>query len=95
MVGWQSQNTVNISGTVGTPNDNIKGWKYNILYGGEVYGASRGLESLKPKEREFSYSIWTKVNILRGAWVQGNVFGGGDSGMVKQDAEVNIGTSTP
>ena len=90
-VGRQSQNTVNIAGTIGTPKDDEKGWTYQNIYGGEVYGASRGLESLKPKETEFSYSIWTKVNILRGAWVQGNVFGGGGSGIVKCDAEVNVG----
>ena len=36
-------------------------------------------------------SVWTEVNLLPGAYVQGNVFGGGDNGMVKQDADVNVG----
>ena len=31
------------------------------------------------------------MNILRGAIVHGNVFGAGDSGMVKKDSEVVVG----
>jgi hypothetical protein len=88
-LGKQSQNTVNISGTVGTPYDTDKGWTYNQNYGGEVYGASRGMSSLD--SNEFSNSVWTQVNVLNGAIIMGNVYGGGDSGIVKKDTEVNIG----
>ena len=80
--GWQSQCTVNISGTIGTPTD------YQAHYGGEVYGASRGLSS---DNTQIATSVWTKVHIKEGADVQGNVFGGGDAGMVKKDSEVIIG----
>ena len=80
--GWQSQNTVNISGIIGTPTD------YQAHYGGEVYGASRGLSS---DNTQIATSVWTKVHIKEGADVQGNVFGGGDAGMVKKDSEVIIG----
>ena len=83
--GWWSECAVNIAGTVGSHTD------FQKEYGGEVYGASRGETELKDRESEFSYVIWTKVNVLRGAWVKGNVFGGGDSGMVKRDTEVNVG----
>ena len=89
--GWQSQCTVNIRGEVGTPNDAVKGWTYQDIYGGEVYGACRGIAELKIKENQFSHAVWTKVNILRGAIVHGNVFGAGDSGMVKKDSEVVVG----
>ena len=90
-IGKQSRCLVNIAGTIGSRTD------YQNVYGGEVYGASRGEAELKEQENDFSYVIWTKVNILSGAWVKGNVFGGGDSGMVKRDTEVNIGfpTTTP
>ena len=90
-IGHRSQCTVNIAGRVGTPNNPALGLTYNQVYGGEVYGASRGLPEMKPRENEFSYSIWTKVNILKTATVMGNVFGGGDAGMVKKDAEVVVG----
>jgi hypothetical protein len=92
--GRQSMNTINIGGgkgiaIIGTPYDSAKGWTYNKLYGGEVYGASRGLSTLNPEE--FSNSVWTKVNIFDKATIMGNVYGGGDNGMVKKDSEVNIG----
>ena len=90
--GKQSLNQVNIAGTIGTPdgygNDNT--FKYNPVYGGEVYGASRGDVSLGST---FSNAVWTEVNLLPGARVQGNVFGGGDSGPVKEDSEVNVGVT--
>jgi hypothetical protein len=79
--GWQSQCTVNIAGKIGTPTE------YQIHYGGEVYGASRGLSP----EITLGSVVWTQVNIFNGANIQGNVFGGGDAGMVKKDAEVIIG----
>ena len=80
--------TVNIAGTIGSPTG------YKEWYGGEVFGAGRGLSSLKDKADEFSYSIWTLVNILDGAWIKGNVFGGGDNGLVKKNAEVMVGAPT-
>jgi hypothetical protein len=86
-VGWWSQNTVNIGGadsvTIGTNPG------YNLLYGGEVYGACRGM-STKDSE-QFATSIWTQVNIKDKATIMGNVYGGGDNGIVKKDTEVNIG----
>ena len=86
--GKQSQNTVNIGGgasvvTIGTPTD------YNKVYGGEVYGACRGKSDLDPEQ--FANSIWTKVNIFDKATIMGNVYGGGDNGIVKKDSEVIIG----
>ncbi len=93
-LGKQSQNTVNIGGgtsvvTIGTPNDAEKGWTWNKLYGGEVYGACRGLTTLNSEE--FSTSIWTEVYIKDKATIMGNVYGGGDNGMVKKDTDVQIG----
>ena len=79
--GLQSQCTVNIAGTIGSPAD------YQAHYGGEVYGASRGLSAESP----LGSVVWTQVNVKDGANIQGNVFGGGDAGMVKKDAEVIIG----
>ena len=80
--GKQSQNTVNIKGTVGTPTN------YNEVYGGEVYGASRGDSE---SGDTYSTSVWTKVHIKNGAVIKGNVFGGGDAGKVKKDTDVIIG----
>ena len=87
-------NTVNIGGgtsvvTIGTPFDAEKGWTYNKVYGGEVYGACRGLSTLDPDQ--FANSVWTKVNIKDKATIMGNVYGGGDSGIVKKNSEVKIG----
>lgn len=82
-IGRQSYCQVNIRGVVGTSSE------YVSHYGGEVYGASRGSTELNPDE--FGYTIWTQVNIFKGAKVMGNVFGGGDAGIVKCDAEVNVG----
>ena len=85
--GWQSQNTVNIGGagsvTIGTNPG------YNLIYGGEVYGACRGMSTLP--SNLFATSVWTQVNVKNGATIMGNVYGGGDNGIVKKDSEVNIG----
>ena len=59
------------------------------MYGGEVYGASRG--QTDTDYNSFSTSIWTKVLVKDGAHIMGNVFGGGDNGMVKRDTDVRIG----
>ena len=94
--GYKSQNTVNIGGgtsvaVIGTPFDVNRGWTYNKTYGGEVYGACRGLSTLDPEQ--FANSIWTKVNIFDKSTIMGNVYGGGDNGIVKKDSEVKIGGS--
>ena len=81
-VGLKSQSTVNISGTVGSPTG------FNVIYGGEVYGASRGNIALPIT---FSTSVWTNVHIKNGAVVKGNVYGGGDAGAVLKDTNVEIG----
>ena len=85
--GWQSQCNVIIGGagpvTIGTPTD------YQAHYGGEVYGASRGMSNLDLNS--FSSCVWTKVLVKDGSHIQGNVFGGGDAGMVKKDTDVQIG----
>ena len=90
--GRQSLNTVNIGDgenvvTIGTPTG------YNKSYGGEVYGACRGMSTLDPEQ--FANSVWTKVNIKDKATIRGNVYGGGDSGIVKKDTEVRIGEPAP
>jgi hypothetical protein len=89
--GRQSQCTVNIKGTVGVPFPKTEGDpdKYNEVYGGEVYGASRG--DTKLDSNLYGSAIWTLVNLLNGANIKGNVFGGGDAGLVKKDTEVRIG----
>jgi hypothetical protein len=93
-VGKQSQNTVNIGGgstvvTIGTPFNSTRGWSYNKTYGGEVYGACRGMSSLDPEK--FANSVWTLVHVKNKSNIMGNVYGGGDSGIVKKDSEVKIG----
>ena len=93
LYGNQSQNIINIYSTVGTPFDTTKGWTYNRTYGGEVYGASRGLTTMDSDL--YSTSIWTQVNLFNGATIMGNVYGGGDAGVVKKDTEVNIGDEKP
>ena len=92
--GRQSINTVNIGGgtsvvTIGTPFNVDRGWTYDKTYGGEVYGACRGLSTLDADQ--FSTSVWTQVNIKDKATIMGNVYGGGDNGKVKKDSEVKIG----
>ena len=97
-LGMQTQNQVNIASTIGTPDgyvvtpatdtEDAVTIDYNPIYGGEVYGASRGNAELG---ESFATSTWTEVNLLPGAHVQGNAFGGGDAGIVKHDSEVNVG----
>ncbi len=81
--GKQSQCTVNISGQIGTVISS------RSHYGGDVFGACRGNTSLNANE--FGTAVWTRVNILDGATIFGNVFGGGDAGIVRKNAEVIIG----
>ena len=82
-LGKMSANLVQIAGTIGMPTG------YKNFYGGEVYGASRGIKTLNPEW--FSLSVWTKVLIKAGADIKGNVYGGGDAGKVLKDSEVIVG----
>jgi hypothetical protein len=82
-IGKQSQCTVNISGQIGTVENS------RAHYGGDVFGACRGNASLDAEQ--FATAVWTRVNVLNGATIFGNVFGGGDAGAVKKNAEVVIG----
>ena len=81
--GRQSLNLVNIGGQIGAAVSS------RAHYGGDVFGAGRGNPSLDAEQ--FGTSIWTRVNVRNGATIFGNVFGGGDAGIVKKDAEVVIG----
>lgn len=81
--GRQSLNLLNIGGQIGTIVNS------RAHYGGDVFGAGRGNALLDPTK--FGTSVWTNVNIINGATIFGNVFGGGDAGAVKKDAEVMIG----
>jgi hypothetical protein len=84
--GWTFGNTLNISGTVGV----VSG--YNEVYGGEVYGGSRGEDNVVSDYPQwFALGTWTQVNIKNGAHIMGNVFGGGDHGTVKKDTRVLVG----
>ena len=79
--GKQTLNLVNIEGTVGHADS------YAVGYGGDVNGGSRGESALDANT--FATSFFTEVNIKSGAYVLGNVFGGGEAGLVKNDTYVN------
>ena len=91
---------VNIEGgTIGTEYAHGKG------YGGNVYGASRGggLYFFKEKEYDvatenlpadessdnYATTCFTKVKMMGGT-VSGDVYGGGEAGIVKHDTEVSL-----
>ena len=87
-VGKQSMNIVNIGGSrntvvIGTHDE------YASHYGGEVFGACRGVSTLNADD--YATCIWTQVNIKDNVNIQGNVFGGGDAGKVWKSTEVIIG----
>ena len=97
----QTLATVNINGTIGKLSD-VNG-SYNdgsvtkkFSYGGQVFGGSRG--DLALDESSFSTSIYTEVNVgkkntdntIVPGHVLGNVYGGGEVGIVKQCTEVNM-----
>ena len=79
---------VNIRSTIGDP-EVVKESKY----GGNVYGAARGVvdptDPLLNFDR-FSTTMFTEVNLYEGANVPGNVYGGGQLGQVKNDTKVNM-----
>ena len=61
-------------------------------YGGNIFGACRGDLNLDVEDpTSFGTSVWTKVLIKAGANILGNVFGGGDAGMVRRDSDVQVG----
>lgn len=80
--GLQSLNKVTISG--GHIGDEAG---FAVGYGGNVNGGSRGDASLG---NNFSTAVFTDVAISGTADIKGNVFGGGEAGMVKHDTEVKM-----
>ena len=81
--GKQSQNEVTIAGgTIGDEAGFTKG------YGGCVFGASRGDETLA-NPTSFASSVWTDVNI-QGGTIVGEVYGGGEAGTVRQSTDVQL-----
>jgi hypothetical protein len=97
----QTLATVNINGTIGKLSD-VNGSYIDggvtkkFSYGGHVFGGSRG--ELALDESSFSTSIYTEVNVGQNnensipvpGYVLGNVYGGGEVGIVKQCTEVNM-----
>ena len=87
-VGKQSLNKVTISGGhIGDADCLTSG------YGGEVNGGSRGamaFENSQANPASFANSVYTEVTISDDADVKGNVFGGGEAGIVKHDTEVKM-----
>ena len=84
--GKQSLNKVTVSGGhVGDADGVAAG------YGGEVNGGSRGDITLGNR---FSTAVYTDVTIQDNADVKGNVFGGGEAGIVKHDTEVKMKNGT-
>lgn len=79
--------TVNIQG--GTIGETLSSGE---LYGGNVFGASRGATDLLTTANigRFATSSNTEVNIETGANVMGNVYGGGEIGQTKQEALVKM-----
>jgi len=85
---------VNISGgTIGTSAG------YAAGYGGGVYGAGRGGGLLEGEDdTKYATSVWTKVHVMphasgtaaKNPVIEGNVFGGGNAGLVKRDTDVFV-----
>ena len=57
--------------------------------GGNVFGAARGKEGITIVGSNLANSIGTEVNI-NGGQIWGNVYGGGETGNVKQDVSVSM-----
>ena len=87
--GLQSQNEVIISGSTTTIGDATSyDNNGNHVYGGFVFGASRGDETLS-NPTSFASSVWTDVKV-QGGTIYGDVYGGGEVGTVRQGAEVQL-----
>ena len=86
--GNSTMSVVNIQSKVGDDES------FNNGYGGNVYGSSRGANELErarlEQDRLYATSFYNEVNIKAGSNVLGNVFGGGDAGIVYNDTWVNI-----
>ena len=82
--------TVNINGgTIGQVVTPTSGEPYN--YGGNVYGAGRGIIHELAPLTQFASASKAVVNVNNGSGtVVGNVYGGGSYGQVKQETNVNM-----
>ena len=72
-------------GTVGDATSTAAG------YGGDVFGGSRGDIDV---DTNFAKVIYARVDVQNNANILGNVYGGGELGIVKQDAWVNVSKGT-
>ena len=87
--GLQSLNEVIISGSTTTIGDATSyDANGNHVYGGFVFGASRGDETLS-NPTSFASSAWTDVKV-QGGTIYGDVYGGGEVGTVRQGTEVQL-----
>ena len=85
-VGKQALNTVTISGgQVG--DDSSFDANGNYVYGGRVFGGSRGDTELGTS---YATANHTKMTVEEGAHVIGSVFGGGEAGIVKDSVVVTM-----
>ncbi|MCR5535481.1 MAG: hypothetical protein K6F47_09975, partial [Bacteroidaceae bacterium] len=92
--GKASINTLNITGgTIGNATD------HGFDYGGDVFGASRGMDDANINSNYFAISTGTQVNIQNvyegetltsSPAIHGNVYGGGEMGIVKQNTNVQL-----
>ena len=89
----QSKTTVNIGKSGNAVNSAIIGDPTSVAaeYGGCVYGSSRGGANLN---FDFAKTVWTEVNIEDGAHVLHSVYGGGEMGYVRRDANVYVKSGT-
>ena len=86
--GLSTLSIVNIMGKVGDETSFANG------YGGDVFGASRGADAEErlhlEENKTYATSFYDTVSIKTGAYVLGNVFGGGEAGLVLKDAGVYV-----
>ena len=82
--------TVNIfGGIIGQVVTPTSGVPFN--YGGNVYGAGRGIIDQLAPLTQYASASNTEVNVNNGSGtVIGNVYGGGSYGQVKEETEVNM-----
>ena len=88
--GKQTLNEVIISGGhIGDADANASSYDANDfhVYGGMVYGGSRGDISLGNR---FSTALYTSMSITGDADIKGDVYGGGEAGTVKGDVDVEM-----
>ena len=95
-IGKQTIAQVDIAGTIGHADSYAKRYAENLAaatdgadvsgYGGDVNGGSRGDATLD----NFATAYHTQVNILPGAHILNNAFGGGEAGLVRIDAKVEM-----